>query len=66
MLANTSPEPPVQSPCVGICQLDGAGRYCIGCLRSLQEIADWRTASNDQRRLILARIERERSRADNQ
>ena len=36
------------SPCVGICRLDPRG-YCIGCLRTGDEIARWRTMGDDER-----------------
>ena len=39
----------VASPCVNICRLDAQG-LCIGCRRTLGEIAEWSQAS-DQRRL---------------
>ncbi|MEL6747628.1 MAG: DUF1289 domain-containing protein, partial [Pseudomonadota bacterium] len=32
------------SPCVGICTMDDASGYCMGCARTGQEIADWRDA----------------------
>lgn len=31
----------VDSPCVAICQLDDDGNYCIGCFRTVDEIAHW-------------------------
>lgn len=37
------------SPCVGICRI-GADGLCIGCRRTLAEIARWSTLSNDERR----------------
>jgi uncharacterized protein len=39
----------VASPCVDICRLDAQG-LCIGCRRTLSEIAEWSQAS-DARRL---------------
>lgn len=60
MQPGPNPQPPVASPCIGICQLDGAGRYCVGCLRTLPEIAEWGSASNERRRAILERIARDR------
>jgi predicted Fe-S protein YdhL (DUF1289 family) len=42
----------VPSPCVGICIVDDA-RVCIGCRRSLDEIAAWSTATNEQKRRVL-------------
>jgi uncharacterized protein len=41
-----SPSPP-ESPCVGVCTMDGEG-YCIGCLRSLDEIAQWGRMSSEE------------------
>lgn len=46
----------VPSPCVEICKLDDAGEHCTGCGRMLDEIAEWRTASNDRKRQILALV----------
>jgi uncharacterized protein len=39
----------VPSPCVDICRLNAQG-LCIGCRRTLNEIAEWSQA-NDARRL---------------
>ena len=33
------------SPCVGICRLDDATGWCLGCARDTSEIASWRTLS---------------------
>jgi hypothetical protein len=30
---------PTQSPCVSICKLDPQGKFCIGCGRTLAQIA---------------------------
>ena len=48
---NTSSSTPVVSPCVNICELD-ADQLCIGCGRSLAEIAEWSAASNPRRQQI--------------
>lgn len=37
------------SPCVGVCRMDAAG-MCLGCRRTLAEIARWGTMSNEERR----------------
>ena len=29
------------SPCVSVCEIDPATRFCRGCLRTSQEIASW-------------------------
>lgn len=46
----------VASPCTKVCKLDDRGRYCVGCLRTREEIAIWSTASEAQKRAILDRI----------
>jgi len=46
----------VASPCTKVCKLDAHGHYCIGCMRTRDEIAIWSTASNAQKRMILDRI----------
>jgi predicted Fe-S protein YdhL (DUF1289 family) len=50
----------VPSPCVQICTLDPASGLCRGCLRSIEEIADWVEMSADEKRATLARVEQRR------
>jgi predicted Fe-S protein YdhL (DUF1289 family) len=40
---------PALTPCIGICRLDARG-YCLGCRRTGDEIARWRTMSDAERR----------------
>ena len=47
---------PVASPCVKLCQLDRAGRVCLGCGRTLDEIAGWARMSDGDRRQVIARL----------
>ena len=51
------------SPCIGVCQLDGRTQICIGCGRTINEIAHWMRFSDSERRAIVARIERSRKTA---
>jgi predicted Fe-S protein YdhL (DUF1289 family) len=44
------------SPCVGICKLDDATGWCLGCGRSGTEIADWRESPADWRSAIWLEI----------
>ncbi|HEY7872134.1 MAG TPA: DUF1289 domain-containing protein, partial [Rudaea sp.] len=37
------------SPCIGVCRMDADG-LCIGCRRTLAEIARWGTMSDDDRK----------------
>ena len=43
------------SPCINICQLDAQG-LCVGCRRTLEEIAEWSGASEARRREILRNV----------
>jgi hypothetical protein len=45
----------VPSPCVDICRLDQQG-LCVGCRRTLDEIAEWSRASEARRREILSQL----------
>ena len=37
-----SPSPPsTPSPCISICRMDDDTGWCVGCLRTLDEIACW-------------------------
>lgn len=45
-----------ESPCIGLCQMDGQRRYCMGCGRTLNEIATWSRMSVDDKRAVLERI----------
>lgn len=40
------------TPCVGICRLDGAG-LCIGCRRTMNEIARWSHMSDSERQRLM-------------
>lgn len=48
----------VPSPCVEICQIDQASGLCIGCRRTLREIGEWPTLSAEDKRALLAELER--------
>lgn len=50
-------EATVPSPCVDICRLDARG-LCMGCRRTMNEIAEWPRASETRRREILRELER--------
>ncbi len=43
----------IQSPCIDVCDVDSSGQYCIGCGRSMDEIARWMTISDEQRQTII-------------
>ncbi len=48
------PLAPVPSPCVGICCM-GADGLCFGCFRTRAELTAWSTATESEKRAIVAR-----------
>ncbi|MBL6723907.1 MAG: DUF1289 domain-containing protein [Rubripirellula sp.] len=52
-----------KSPCTGICQLNHA-KLCIGCFRSLDEIANWGTSSSVDKEVILTKCATRRDSSD--
>jgi predicted Fe-S protein YdhL (DUF1289 family) len=46
----------VPSPCVRICFIHPPTGYCVGCLRTLDEIAAWGSLDNREKREVLARL----------
>ena len=43
----------IESPCVQRCEIDAVSNRCLGCARSLQEIASWSRFSPAERRRIM-------------
>lgn len=50
------PPRPIATPCVKVCAVDGATGYCLGCRRTLPEIAGWARLSDDERAAIMAAL----------
>ena len=46
----------VASPCVKICVVHPAERLCVGCLRSIDEIAAWSRYTPEERSRIMAEL----------
>ena len=46
----------MQSPCTKICTLDSARQRCIGCYRTLDEIARWASMSEAERERVMAEL----------
>ncbi|HYB09499.1 MAG TPA: DUF1289 domain-containing protein [Alphaproteobacteria bacterium] len=44
------------SPCIGVCRLDPATGRCLGCRRTIAEIAAWSGLSPRERAAIVARL----------
>ncbi|MEO8485371.1 MAG: DUF1289 domain-containing protein [Betaproteobacteria bacterium] len=48
-----SAQPGVASPCASLCTMDAVSGLCIGCARTLDEIASWSALDDDARRAIV-------------
>ena len=53
---------PVASPCISVCRMDAASGLCVGCLRTIHEIAAWSVLDDDARRAVLDAIAARRAR----
>ncbi len=50
----------VPSPCVAVCTMSLAGGLCEGCLRTLDEIAQWSQMDNAGKERVWVDIEKRR------
>jgi predicted Fe-S protein YdhL (DUF1289 family) len=48
----------IESPCNKVCVVDPATTLCVGCGRTLTEIANWLALSPAERRRIMAELPR--------
>lgn len=55
LLAVDAVEPP-PSPCVSVCRMDEQRQYCVGCLRTLDELRAWGKADAGAKRQIWDRV----------
>jgi Predicted Fe-S protein len=46
----------IESPCVKVCVIHPAARLCTGCLRSIDEIAQWSRMTPEARRAVMAEL----------
>lgn len=56
--ARPGPPRPVVSPCIKVCVMDAADRYCTGCRRTRDEIARWWALDDAGKRAVLAELPR--------
>jgi predicted Fe-S protein YdhL (DUF1289 family) len=50
----SGPPPPIATPCVKVCVVDGESGLCLGCFRTLAEVAGWTGFSADEREAVMA------------
>jgi hypothetical protein len=46
----------ISTPCKKVCIVDGASGLCLGCGRTLSEIAAWGAFGEDHRQAIMAQL----------
>lgn len=46
----------IVTPCIKVCTMDATSRLCMGCGRTLDEIARWGTMTPDERERIMAAL----------
>ena len=59
----TTDEFELASPCVGVCLMDPDDGLCMGCYRTIEEIAAWGELPRDGRMEILACLRERRAAA---
>jgi predicted Fe-S protein YdhL (DUF1289 family) len=46
----------IETPCVKICKLDAGSALCVGCGRTIEEIAGWAAMSPAERRRVMSEL----------
>jgi predicted Fe-S protein YdhL (DUF1289 family) len=57
-----APPQPIATPCVQVCVVDGESGLCLGCHRTLVEVAGWSKLTHAERATIMAALPARRSR----
>ncbi len=57
-----APAPPIESPCIRVCMVDGRSGLCLGCFRTLPEIARWSAYTDAERAGIMRALPERRGR----
>jgi predicted Fe-S protein YdhL (DUF1289 family) len=56
------PPTSIKTPCVQVCVVDGASGLCLGCFRTLNEIAGWARLTPEERERLMAELPSRRTR----
>ena len=48
----------IQTPCTKVCTIDPVSRLCVGCGRTLDEIAQWSALTEGERVRLMAELPR--------
>ena len=58
----TTPPRPIPTPCIKVCVVDGESGLCLGCFRTLPEIARWAALDDATRGQLMEELPARRSR----
>ena len=53
---------PIRTPCIQVCIVDGESGLCLGCYRTLGEVARWGRLSEAQRAALMEELPARRGR----
>jgi len=53
------------TPCISICQIEKETRICKGCGRSIEEIQQWSRYTDDERMVVMKRLNYDNREEDN-
>jgi predicted Fe-S protein YdhL (DUF1289 family) len=56
------PPAPIKTPCIKVCIVDGESGLCLGCYRTLNEVAAWTRFSDEKRERLMAELPARRGR----
>jgi len=60
----SGPPRSIASPCIQVCVIDGESGLCLGCHRTLNEVAAWSRFTDDERACLMSALPARRSRID--
>jgi len=61
-MSAAGPPRPIRTPCVQVCAVDADSGLCLGCFRSLAEIAGWSKLTDEARALVMDELPSRRGR----
>ncbi len=62
MTLPASPLRAIATPCIKVCIVDAESSLCLGCYRTLMEIAGWARLPEDERARLMTELPERRSR----
>ena len=51
----------IESPCVKVCAIDATTGWCLGCGRSMAEIASWSTLAPERRQVVMGELDKRKA-----